>query len=259
MDEILCLWIKYKKQPDLKTREQLIKNYLGLVKYVVRRIEMSLPPDIPNSEIDDLISCGIIGLMDAIEKFDIKRGIQFKTYAMSRIKGAILDELRAMDWAPRSIRKKARIVEEAYMNLENKFLRPAADEEVAKFLNISISELHALLNKVSQGSLISLDQTWRMRENGQTMQIMEIIEDEKNINADKKIERNENIEILSEAIEKLPERERLVIALYYFEELNLKEIGRILEISESRVSQMHTKAILRLKTKLIKVKNEILV
>ncbi|MBI5207816.1 MAG: FliA/WhiG family RNA polymerase sigma factor [Candidatus Firestonebacteria bacterium] len=259
MDEIYSLWVKYKKRPDRMTRELLIKNYLGLVKYVVNRIEMFLPQDMPISEMDDLLSCGIIGLMDAIEKFDITRGISFKTYALSRIKGSILDELRALDWAPRSVRKKARIIEDAYAKLETKLLRPVSDEEVAEILDISIVELHSTLNKVNQTALISLDKVWKIRENGQAVQIIEIIEDIKNVSPEEEIEMNERIEILKETISKLPERERFVIALYYFEGLNLKEIGKVLEISESRVSQMHTKAILRLKSKLSKVKEELFV
>ncbi|MBI5207024.1 MAG: FliA/WhiG family RNA polymerase sigma factor [Candidatus Firestonebacteria bacterium] len=259
MEEMREIWVKYKTKPDYGTREILIKKYLGLVRYVVNRIEMCLPPDMPNSELDDLLTCGVIGLMDAIEKFDIKREVKFKTYALPRIKGAILDELRAMDWAPRSIRKKARQVEEAYAKIESKYLRPATDEEVAEALEISLYELHSLLNKVSQTFFLSLDKVCGVKENGQNIPILDIIEDTKNMNPDMEIEYNERIEILKEAIDKLPEREKVVIALYYFDELNLKEIGQILDVSESRVSQMHTKAILRLKSKLVKSQQEVLV
>ncbi len=259
MEDIQHIWIKYKRKPDNKTREILIKNYLGLVKYVVNRIEMYLPQDMPSSESDDLITCGVIGLMDAIEKFDIERGVKFKTYALSRIKGSIIDELRAMDWASRSIRKKARQIEEAYAKLEGELQRPALDSEVAELLDISVSDFYSILNKVNQTSFLSLDKICKIKENGQSIQIIEMVEDIKNVNPDLEIERAERLNILKEAIEKLPEKERMVIAFYYYEELNLKEIGQVLEISESRVSQMHTKAILRLKSKLIKIREEILV
>ncbi|MEW6088781.1 MAG: FliA/WhiG family RNA polymerase sigma factor [bacterium] len=251
------LWNRYKKRKDYRVKEVIIKKYMYLVKYVVSRIEMCLPTYKPNSESDDLVSCGIIGLMDAIEKFDPDRGIKFKTYAISRVRGAILDELRALDWVPRSVRQKARQLEATCSELENELKRQATDTEMAGALGISMDDFYNLVTKVNNTAVVSLDKFWTVKDDDQAVQMLDLVEDFKIPNPEEESESQEKKEVLQQAIERLPERERTVVSLYYFEELTLKQIGDLLDVSESRVSQMHTKAILRLKGKLSKVKDDL--
>lgn len=251
------LWLRYKKRRDYRVKEQIIKKYMYLVRYVVSRIEMYLPTYKPNSESDDLVSCGIIGLMDAIEKFDPDRGIKFKTYAISRVRGAILDELRALDWVPRSVRQKARQLETTCNELENELKRHATDVEMASALGINMDDFHDLVAKVNHTAMVSLDKFWTVKDDDQAVQIFDLVEDFKIPNPEEESESQERREVLQQAIERLPEREKKVVSLYYFEELTLKQIGDLLDVSESRVSQMHTKAILRLKGKLSRVRDEL--
>lgn len=241
------LWARYKAHGDSQARDELILNYSPLVKYVAGRLASSLPATV---ETADLISYGIFGLIDAIEKYDPGREIKFETYAIARIKGAIIDELRAMDWVPRSVRSKAREIETAYVALENELKRVPSDQEVAGRIGISVKEFHDVLTKLSYTSVVSFEELWvgGDREDGQSA--IGTIKDE---SAEDPVAMFESVEIkgiLADAIERLPERERTVIALYYYEGLTLKEIGQVLGVTESRVSQLHTKAVLRLRARL---------
>ncbi|HET6351146.1 MAG TPA: RNA polymerase sigma factor WhiG [Coriobacteriia bacterium] len=244
-----ALWLRFKNEDDSQARDDLILAYSPLVKYVAGRVASSLPQSVDTA---DLISYGIFGLIDAIEKYDLERAIKFETYAISRIKGAIIDELRAMDWVPRSVRSRAREIESAYVNLENEFKRVPTDQEVADHMGVSIKDYADILTKLSYTSVVSFEELWvgNDREEGQSA--IGSIKDETAEDPVTAFEGVEAKQILAEAIQTLPEREMTVIALYYYENLTLKEIGQVLGVTESRVSQLHTKAVLRLRAKLHK-------
>lgn len=244
------LWEQYKVSHDQRIKDALIMKYASFVKYVAGRIAVNLPS---NVEYDDLVSYGIIGLIDAIDKYDVDRKIKFKTYAKTRIRGAIFDELRVLDWTPRSVRQKARKLEKAYAKLESQLGRDAKDEEVAEYLGIDISELHKLFDETKKSLLLSLDEIFYDDEEGSSR--FDFIEDQKSENPQTKIEEAEAKMILADAISKLSDRERMVVTLYYYEELTSKEIGKILGVSDSRISQLHTKAILRLRGRLSRLKD----
>jgi len=245
--EVSALWARYKENDDPAARDELILNFSPLVKYVAGRLASSLPQTVDTA---DLISYGIFGLIDAIEKYDLTRAIKFETYAIARIKGAIIDELRAMDWVPRSVRSRAREIESAYVELENELKRVPSDQEVADRMHVTIKEFQDILTKLSYTSVVSFEELWvgGDREDGQSA--IGTIRDETADDPVAVFESAEIKEILAEAIERLPEREKTVIALYYYEGLTLKEIGQVLGVTESRVSQLHTKAVLRLRAKL---------
>lgn len=247
------LWEQYKVNHDQRIKDALIMKYASFVKYVAGRIAVNLPS---NVEFDDLVSYGILGLIDAIDKYDPARNVKFKTYAKTRIRGAIFDELRLLDWTPRSIRQKARKLEKAYAKLEGKLGRDAKDEEIAEYLNIDISELHKLFDETKKSLLLSLDEIFYDDEEGSSR--FDFIEDQKSDNPQAKIEEAEAKKILADAISKLSDRERMVVTLYYYEELTSKEIGKILGVSDSRVSQLHTKAILRLRGRLGRIKDALI-
>lgn len=247
------LWEQYKTNHDQRIKDALIMKYASFVKYVAGRIAVNLPS---NVEFDDLVSYGILGLIDAIDKYDPERNVKFKTYAKTRIRGAIFDELRVLDWTPRSIRQKARKLEKAYAKLEGKLGRDAKDEEIAEYLNIDISELHKLFDETKKSLLLSLDEIFYDDEEGSSR--FDFVEDQKSDNPQLKIEEAEAKKILADAISKLSDRERMVITLYYYEELTSKEIGKILGVSDSRVSQLHTKAILRLRGRLSRIKEALM-
>jgi RNA polymerase sigma factor for flagellar operon FliA len=208
-----------------------------------------------NVEFDDLVSYGSFGLLDAIEKFDPNRDIKFKTYAMTRIRGAIFDELRSIDWIPRSIRQKARQIEEVISVLENRLGHTVEDEDIAREMGISTDELQTLLTQISGTSIVSLNDVWFMGDDNDQVSFIDTIESPENLNPDNLIEREEIKSVIVEAIKQLPDKEKKVIVLYYYEDLTLKEIGEVLEVTESRISQLHTKAIMRLRGKLIRMKN----
>ncbi|MDR3606776.1 MAG: FliA/WhiG family RNA polymerase sigma factor [Oligoflexia bacterium] len=239
--------VKEDFSPVNATRERLVLEYAPLIKYIAQKIAARLPANI---ELDDLISSGVIGLMDAIEKYDASRDNKFKTYAEFRIRGAILDELRAQDWVPRSVREKAKQLERCYAKIEQKLGRQATDEEICSELNITQDEYHDLLNQVRSVSLLSYDDIANFSKAdkrslhgfGEAGSKSPTPYNEVNVASLKKM--------ISQAIGDLPEKQRLVLSLYYYEDLNLKEIGRVLDVTESRVSQLHTQAILRLKGKL---------
>lgn len=245
--DVAVLWARYKDEGDTAARDALILNFSPLVKYVAGRLAASLPQTV---ETADLISYGIFGLIDAIEKYDPDRAIKFETYAIARIKGAIIDELRAMDWVPRSVRSRAREIEQAYVDLENSLKRVPTDAEVASHLGVSLSEYHDILAKLSYTSVVSFEELWvgGDREDGQSA--ISSIRDDRADDPVTVFESTEIKKILADAIERLPDREKTVIALYYYEGLTLKEIGQVLGVTESRVSQLHTKAVLRLRARL---------
>ncbi len=250
-EEIAELWRSYKENPCRENRERLILRYAPLVKQVAARVSSGLPPSV---DFSDLVSYGIFGLLDAIERFDPSRGIKFETYAIARIKGAIIDELRAEDWVPRSIRHKAREVEKVYAALENELKRIPTDAEVASRLGISVEEYLDLLNKFSVMSLVALDELWSVSSDKlEKIALADMVEDEKSIDPSEKFELEEMKNIIADAINRLPEREKLVISLYYYEGLNMREIGEVLNVTESRICQLHTRAIFRLKARLASV------
>lgn len=240
-------WVEYRKSHSVKVRDDFIRQYMPLVKYVAGKVSIGMPGSV---EWEDLVSFGQFGLLDAIEKYDPSKGVKFKTYAVTRIRGAIFDELRQMDWVPRSVRQKAREIEGAINSVEAKLGRTASDGEVAGELGISEDEYHHVLMKVSGTSVMSLDEAWRGTDDYGGMSIGDSIESPESMNPDKIVEQEEIKRLLIQAMSELPAREKKVIALYYFEDLTFKEIGQAMEVSESRISQLHTKAILRLKAKL---------
>jgi RNA polymerase sigma factor for flagellar operon FliA len=246
-DSIDKLWKEYRKSRCPEVREKLVLRYVSLVKYVAGRLAIGLPPSV---QADDLISSGILGLMDAIDKYDLERDTRFETYAVTRIRGAILDELRALDWIPRSTRQKARKLENVYTELENALGRSATTEEVAKHMNLSTEALYGLLDEVRSTNLVSLDEYVQGKDGDGQTRLVDAVEDRVSLDPSDRIDIEDLKEVMNGAILRLPPRERLVIALYYYEELTLKEIGSILNVSESRISQIHTKAIMRLRGKL---------
>jgi RNA polymerase sigma factor for flagellar operon FliA len=242
------LWKEFKATGDGDVREKLILHYAPLVKYVAGRVGVGLPPNIEQA---DLVSYGIFGLIDAIEKFDIERAIKFETYAISRIKGAIIDELRSIDWIPRSIRSKAREVERAYAALEAKLHRTPTEPEVAAELGIKLDELHAIFGQVSFVNVVALDELLNVNgEKGDKVSLVDTLEDTKAEDPVRVFESQETKHLLARAINMLPEREKIVVTLYYYEGLTLAEIGQVLGVTESRICQMHTKAVLQLRAKL---------
>ena len=233
--EMDAIWLKYNKTRDVQAKGTIIEHYVYLVKLVAGRLGIYLNQYV---DIDDLVGYGILGLIDAIDKFDIEKNVKFETYASLRIRGSILDAIRKLDWVPRTLRKKQKELDKVYMELESKLGRHPEDSEVASYLNISIEEYNDLLRDVNISTLVSIDEY--------TFQF-ETIKDTKASIPDDYVQERETKAILADLIDKLPEREKKVIFLYYFEELTLKEISRVLEVSESRVSQLHTKAVSRLR------------
>ncbi|MCB0365510.1 MAG: FliA/WhiG family RNA polymerase sigma factor [Bdellovibrionaceae bacterium] len=240
---------KYKEEPSKLTPQQkdkLIMEYAPLIKFIAQKIAIRLPSNI---ELDDLISSGVIGLMDAIEKYDPTRDNKFKTYAEFRIRGSILDELRAQDWVPRSVRDKAKMLDRTLIQMEAELGRSATDEEVAEQLGMSMDEFYDLVNQVRPVSVLSIDDAATF-SNVDKKSILSLLEGCKLNNPYTQLNIKSVKEVVTKAIEDLPERQRLVLSLYYYEDLNLKEIGMILRVTESRVSQLHAQAIARLRAKL---------
>ncbi len=246
--DLSAVWAAFKATGDQSARENLILAYSPLVKYVAGRLSSNLPQSVDSA---DLISYGVFGLIDAIEKFDVERGIKFETYAIARIKGAIIDELRATDWVPRSVRARAREFEAAYIALESRLRRVPEDAEIAAEMGISAKDLQAILAKLSYTSVISFEEMWTGSSDRDDRQDpLSAIADHDAEDPVQIFESEELKDILANAIERLPEREKTVVALYYYEGLTLKEIGAVLGVTESRVSQLHTKAVLRLRARL---------
>jgi RNA polymerase sigma factor FliA len=244
-DAIAALWTDYKSNNTREARERLILHYSPLVKFVAGRVAAGLPQNIEQS---DLVSYGIFGLIDAIDKFDPGRGFKFETYAISRIKGAIIDELRSIDWVPRSVRARARAIERAYSKLENELRRSPEDEEVAAELEMTTTELANALSQISLTGLVALDELLQANsnENRGSATVSDTISDATH-DPVASYEVDEMKTLLADAINRMPDRERLVLTLYYYEGLTLAEIGKILNVTESRVCQIHTKSILQLR------------
>jgi RNA polymerase sigma factor for flagellar operon FliA len=232
---------------SVENREAVIKEYAPMVKYVANRIAMRLPPHV---EVDDLISVGVLGLIDAIDKYDSTRGAKFKTYAEFRVRGAILDELRSMDWVPRSVRQKASSMDGLVQKLQNKLGRRPEDEEIAEEMGVSLDELFTTLNETKSMPILSLEDLGIAKESGEQQSLLDCLAGQNDVDPQMHLRLVELKEIISKAIDTLPEKERLMISLYYYEELTMKEIGEVLGVTESRVSQIHSKAVFRLRNKL---------
>ncbi len=246
--ELRELWRRHKSQGDGRARERLVLAYSPLVKYVAGRMASGLPPHVNEA---DLISYGLGGLISAIERFDPSREIKFETYAITRIKGAIIDELRSIDWVPRSVRARAREIERANSKLEHRLQRAATDEELAGELGISTQELQDSLIAISHSSVAALDELWSVSDSsGDQVSLLDTLEDPGAPDPAQVLDVGDLKDRIAESIARLPEREKLVIALYYYENLTLREIGEVLGVTESRVSQLHTKAVLRLRSRM---------
>ena len=240
------IWDAYKRDGNREQRDQLILLYSPLVKFVAGRVASGLPNSVDPS---DLVSYGIFGLIDAIEKFDPDRGFKFETYAIARIKGSIMDELRALDWAPRSVRSKARSVERAYQRLEASLHRTPTDTELAADLRMSVEQLHVVLSQISLVGMAALDDTVGGTERGDVVTVGDLVPDRTD-QPGAALELDESRRLLAATINDLPEREKVVLTLYYYESLTLAEIGEVLGVTESRVCQIHTKAVLHLRSRL---------
>ncbi|MGM0607843.1 MAG: FliA/WhiG family RNA polymerase sigma factor [Candidatus Muiribacteriota bacterium] len=247
------LWRKYKGTGDAESKNQLVTIYAPYVKYIARRIFEKLPP---NVEFDDLVSYGTFGLIDAINKFDTEKKVKFKTYAGTRIHGSIIDCLREQNWVPRSVVQKNKELDRAISSLNSRLGREATEEEIAEEMGLNIDELRKLFTDARRAVVMSIDEMFFDDENKSTRG--DFIENKNSDNPLEMAQQNETREILVGAINSLNEREKLVISLYYFDELTLKEIGKVLNVSDSRVSQLHTKAVKRLKEKLRNMKNELI-
>jgi RNA polymerase sigma factor for flagellar operon FliA len=241
------VWVEYRQTGDKQLRDRLILTYAPLVKYVAGRLGSGLPAHVDD---EDLVSYGLLGLIGAIERYDPGRDVKFETYALGRIKGAIIDELRSLDWVPRSVRSRARELERAIRELEARLGRAPTDEEIAGKVGITQEELEESLFEISRTSIAALDELWTVSGGGDQVSLIDTIEDTSGPSPVAALDETELREAMADAIARLPEREKLVVTLYYYEELTLREIGEVLGVTESRVSQLHTKAVLRLKSRL---------
>ena len=247
--ELRDMWRRYKATGDVHARERLVIAYSPLVKYVSGRMASGLPAHVDEA---DLISYGLSGLINAIDRFEPAREIKFETYAITRIKGAIIDELRSLDWVPRSVRARARQVEKAHASLEAKLQRSPTDEEMAEELTMTVDEFQDALLEIANSSVLALDDLWTFADpegSGGQISVLDTITDPNAVDPETEAQASEVKDRLADAIESLPERERLVVALYYYENLTLREIGEVLGVTESRVSQLHTKAVLGLRSR----------
>jgi RNA polymerase sigma factor for flagellar operon FliA len=248
--ELALLWGEFKESASPSARERLILHFAPLVKYVASRVATGLPASVEHA---DLVSYGMFGLIDALEKFDPARGNKFETYAIPRIKGAIIDELRAMDWVPRSVRFKAREIEKAYADLESILKRAPSERELAERLGVSLSELHDVINQISFVSVLALDELLSVgTDRGEQVSLLDTLAD-RSVDPTTGLEGQETRGLLAAAINSLSEREKIVVTLYYFEGLTLAEIGEILGVTESRVCQIHTKAVGQLRLQLVEI------
>ena len=244
-EEVEQLWLEFKRIPDNQDlRNRLVEIYLPLVKYNGERIWARLPEGV---ELDDLISAGVFGLMDAIDAFDLSRGVKFETYCVPRIRGAMLDELRTMDWVPRLVRSKASKLNEAMKNLEARLGRQPNENELAKELQISVPELEKMILDANAVNLISLNKKWYETDSYKDVREIDILEDKKGEDPTRRIQKNDLMRLVTKGLNR---NERLIIILYYYEELTMKEIGATLDLSESRVSQMHSSIVQRLQGQL---------
>ena len=247
--ELRELWRSYKNDGDERARERLVVAYSPLVKFIAGRMASGLPSHVDEG---DLVSYGLLGLIGAIERFDLDREIKFETFAVARIKGAIIDELRSLDWVPRSVRARARDVERAHAALEAELGRAPTDEEMSEKLEISVEDFREALLQIANSSVLALDDLWTFADpdgSGGQISVLDTIQDPNALDPESEAHTAELKDRLADAIESLPERERLVIALYYYENLTLREIGEVLGVTESRVLQLHTKSVLALRSR----------
>jgi RNA polymerase sigma factor for flagellar operon FliA len=243
--ELKDLWRRYKRDGDERARERLVIAYSPLVKYVSGRMASGLPAHVEEA---DLISYGLGGLISAIERFELEREIKFETYAITRIKGAIIDELRSLDWVPRSVRARARAIERANAKLEHKLQRAPTDEEMADELEMTVGDFQDALLQISNSTVAALDELWTVSDaSGDQVSLLDTLQDPGAPDPAAVMDATDLKDRIADAIARLPEREKLVVALYYYENLTLREIGEVLGVTESRVSQLHTKAVLRLR------------
>jgi RNA polymerase sigma factor FliA len=249
--ELRDLWRRYKDEGDKGARERLVVAYSPLVKFVAGRLGAGLPSHVEDA---DLISYGLMGLIGSIERFEPERGIKFETFAMTRIRGAIIDELRSLDWVPRSVRARAREIEAAQAKLEHELQRAPTEGELAAKVGLSEEELQTSLLEIANSSVYALDELWTISDSsGDSVSLLDTISDPRAEDPQESLASSEIKDRLTESIASLPEREQLVVALYYYENLTLREIGEVLGVTESRVSQLHTKAVMRLKSSLQEV------
>jgi RNA polymerase sigma factor for flagellar operon FliA len=250
-DDITSLWEAYKADPNNQEyRNRLVENYLPLVKYNGERIWSRLPEGV---ELDDLISAGVFGLMDAIDAFDMSRGVKFETYCVPRIRGAMLDELRTMDWVPRLVRSKASRLNEAVKTLETRLGRQPSEAELAAHLQINVAELEKMMLEANAVGLISLNKKWYETDSYKDVREIDILEDKKGEDPTRRIQKGDLMRLVTKGLNR---NERLIIILYYYEELTMKEIGATLDLSESRVSQMHSSIVQRLQSQLCRRRPE---
>lgn len=241
-------WCEYLQFKDDKVRSELILNYVPLVKYVVDHLSLCFSASLGK---EDLVSAGIVGLISAIERFDSTKGVKFETYAVTRIKGSIIDETRRLDWVPRSKRRIMRVIQQAFELIEQEKGRPATDEEVAEKAGISIEELNKVLEKADTFSIMSLEHVIKSAEGALTFKIIDTCKNDEKYQPENVLDKKELVGALVEAINALPEQDKMVLALYYYNRLTLTEISDIMKLSTSRISQVHTKAVLRLRSRLL--------
>ena len=250
-DETAKLWESFiQDKSNQALRNALIERYLPLVRYHGERVSSRLPDEV---ELDDLVSAGIFGLMDALDAFDVNRGVKFETYCVSRIRGAMLDELRSMDWVPRLVRSRARKLMEANKALSDKFGRQPTHEELAEHLNLSANELERMMFDANAVTTVSLNKKWFETEGSKDISEMDLVEDQRGEDPTSRIQRTDLMRLVTKG---LTRNERLIIILYYYEEMTMKEVGMTLDLSESRVSQMHSDIVMRLKSQLDKRRPE---
>jgi len=240
-----ALWKEWRENGSVRAKDLILGEYAGLVKQTALRVAIGLPGHV---ELGDLVGAGVFGLIRAVESFDPEREIKFETYAVHKIRGAILDELRSLDWVPRSVRQKARDLQKTYAELSMRLGRMPYDDEVAEHLGLSIAEFEEVLNEVAPLTVLSLDEQDGFEEDGPTLS--ETVADPQAVNALEELSERERRRVLRDAIAGLPEKERVVISLYHYEELNFKEIGKAMGVTESRVCQIHSKAMLKLRSRM---------
>jgi RNA polymerase sigma factor for flagellar operon FliA len=245
--ELAELWERFKTSEDPQARDGLILHYSALVKYVAGRMRAGLPRTV---DPQDLVSYGTFGLIDAIDKFDLERGFKFETYAVSRIKGAILDELRALDWVPRSVRSRAREIQRSLAELEHAMQRTPTEQELAEHMDVQLETLQDHLGEIASLGFVALDELLNPGERDSSA-VGDLLADRSALDPSGSFEKQETRYLLADSINRLPDRERLVVTLYYYEAMTLAEIGKVLSVTESRVCQIHTKAVMSLRNRLM--------
>jgi RNA polymerase sigma factor for flagellar operon FliA len=250
-EDLAPLWLEFKDQPTEDMRNRLIEHYLPIVKYTADRLYAKLPDEV---ELDDLISAGIFGLNDAIKSFDLGRGVKFETYCVPRIRGAILDELRSMDWVPRLVRSRAHKLEEALRTLEMELGRRPTDKELSGHMKLPLAEMRKLQRDAQAVGLVSLNRKWFETDSSKDVREIDMLEDKRGVNPLRNAQRKDIKELITRGLNRA---ERLILVLYYYEEMTMKEIGETLDLSESRVSQMHSAILARLKGQLTERQKEL--